>query len=132
MQIKKEKSDDLLEEIMKEVHLDYLVTRDSAGWSKVNDWNDVLSGGEKQRIAMARLIYHRPTYAILDECTSAVSIDVEGILYTYMKKQGITLITVSHRDTLWKYHDYHLRFKGDRDFEFGEMPADKKIRPINH
>lgn len=121
----------MLNEIMKNVHLDYIVNRDVAGWDKLNDWNDVLSGGEKQRIAMARLIYHRPTYAILDECTSAVSIDVEGILYSYMKQQGITLITVSHRDTLWKYHDYHLRFCGDRDFEFGEMPADKKIKPVS-
>ena len=73
-----------------------------------------MSGGEKQRIAMARLIYHKPIYAILDECTSSMSIDIESHLYAFMKKQGITLITVSHRETLWKYHDYLLRFLGDR------------------
>ena len=87
-------------------------------------WNDILSGGEKQRMALGRLVYHKPKYAILDECTSAVSIDVEGHLYTYMKEQGITLITVSHRPTLWKYHDHLLRFKGDREYEFSTMPQE--------
>ena len=81
----KGKSDDDLFELLKEVRLGYLVNREG-GWDKENDWNDVLSGGEKQRMAMGRLIYHKPTYAILDECTSAVSMDVEGHLYTFMKE----------------------------------------------
>lgn len=112
-------------ELLGQVKLAYLVEREG-GFDKINDWNDVLSGGEKQRMAMGRLIYHKPTYAILDECTSAVSVDVEGHLYTYMKEQGITLITVSHRDTLWKFHDYLLKFKGDQQYEFGKMPEEKK------
>lgn len=115
-----------MQEILEEAKLGYLVSREG-GWDTQNDWNDVLSGGEKQRIAMARLIYHKPMYAILDECTSAVSIDVEGLLYSYMKRVGITLITVSHRQTVWKYHDYLLRFKGDKEYEFGLMPEDKKV-----
>jgi ABC-type uncharacterized transport system fused permease/ATPase subunit len=117
------RSDDELLELLKEVRLAYIVDREG-GWDKENDWNDVLSGGEKQRMAMGRLIYHKPTYAILDECTSAVSMDVEGHLYTFMKDQGITLITVSHRDTLWKYHTFLLRFCGDKEFEFGKMPQE--------
>ena len=108
------------------VKLGYLTTREENGFDTHNDWNDVLSGGEKQRIAMGRLIYHKPKYAILDECTSAVSIDVEGHLYSHMKEQGITLITVSHRETLWKYHDWLLKFKGDKEYEFVTMPEDKK------
>lgn len=116
----------MLDKILDEVRLAYLTKRDRDGFNARCNWNDALSGGEKQRIAMGRLIYHRPMYAILDECTSAVSIDVEGHLYSYMKSVGITLITVSHRDTLWKYHDYMLRFKGDKQFEFGPMPEDKK------
>ena len=110
---------------MDEVRLDYLVSREGS-WDTVADWNDVLSGGEKQRIAMARLIYHKPIYAILDECTSAMSIDIESHLYQYMKNQGITLITVSHRETLWKYHDYLLRFMGDKQYTFGDMPEERR------
>ena len=109
------------------VKLGYLTSREENGFDTINDWNDVLSGGEKQRIAMGRLIYHKPKYAILDECTSAVSIDVEGHLYSHMKEQGITLITVSHREALWKYHDWLLKFKGDKEYEFVTMPEDKKV-----
>lgn len=72
-------------EILKIVRLDYVQEREG-GFDKENDWNDVLSGGEKQRMALGRLIYHKPTYAILDDCTSAVSMDVEKLLYTYMKE----------------------------------------------
>jgi len=36
-------------------------------------------------------------------------------------------MTVSHRATVWKYHDWLLRFKGDKAYEFGEMPEDKKV-----
>lgn len=82
-------------------------------FSSINDWNDVLSGGEKQRMAMARLFYHKPLFAILDECTSAVSIDVEAKLYNKAKELEITLFTVSHRHTLFKFHEYMIRFDGE-------------------
>jgi ATP-binding cassette subfamily D (ALD) protein 3 len=37
---------------------------------------------------MSRLFYHKPVYAVLDECTSAVSVDVEAALYEHCKKLG--------------------------------------------
>jgi ATP-binding cassette subfamily D (ALD) long-chain fatty acid import protein len=59
-------------------------------------------------MAIARLLYHEPRYAFIDEGTSAVSSDVEGILYETAKEKGITLITISTRASLKKYHTFNL------------------------
>ncbi|KAH7936186.1 hypothetical protein HPB52_019851 [Rhipicephalus sanguineus] len=97
-------TDEQLARFLHLVQLDYVLERER-GWDTIQDWMDILSGGEKQRIAMARLFYRQPQFAILDECTSAVSVDVEGSMYQYCRQAGITLFTVSHRKSLWKYHE---------------------------
>jgi ATP-binding cassette, subfamily D (ALD), member 3 len=110
--------------LLKIVRLEYLVQREG-GWQSVQDWTDILSGGEKQRIAMARLFYHCPVYAILDECTSAVSVDVEGIMYRHAKQLGITLFTVSHRPSLFQFHEYLLKFDGQGGYEFIKLEMEQ-------
>ena len=82
--------------ILEKVELGYLLERETL--DTVNDWSEVLSGGEKQRVAIARLIYHRPLFAILDECTSAVAVDVEQRIYRYLTQEiKCTLLSVTHR-----------------------------------
>ncbi|RAL00447.1 putative peroxisomal ABC transporter (PXA1) [Aspergillus ibericus CBS 121593] len=100
-------TDAALQEVLDDAHLGYLPGREG-GWDCRKEWKDVLSGGEKQRMALARIYYHEPRYAFLDEGTSAVSSDVEGLLYQRAKERGITLITISTRASLKKYHTYNL------------------------
>jgi ATP-binding cassette subfamily D (ALD) long-chain fatty acid import protein len=66
-----------LKRVLEEARLGYLPDREG-GWDTRKEWKDVLSGGEKQRMAIARLLYHEPRYAFIDEGTSAVSSDVEA------------------------------------------------------
>ncbi|XP_028288290.1 ATP-binding cassette sub-family D member 3a isoform X2 [Parambassis ranga] len=116
-QRKKGISDQVLKEYLDNVQLGHILEREG-GWDTVQDWMDVLSGGEKQRMAMARLFYHKPQFAILDECTSAVSVDVEDYIYSHCRTVGITLFTVSHRKSLWKHHEYYLHMDGRGNYEF--------------
>lgn len=78
-----------LSQVLEDARLGYLPDREG-GWDTRKDWKDVLSGGEKQRIGLARLYYHEPRYAFVDEGTSAVSSDVEGLLYENAKAKGIS------------------------------------------
>lgn len=121
-------SDANLQKILDAAHLGYLPQREG-GWDARKEWKDVLSGGEKQRMAMARLFYHEPRYAFIDEGTSAVSSDVEGLLYERAKERGITLITISTRASLKKYHTYNLTLglgeEGER-WEFERIGTEKE------
>lgn len=105
---------------------------DKQSWNSQIDWSgDALSHGEKQKLAMARLFFHLPRFAILDECSSAVDVDVEQHLYDMCRKKGITLLTIAHRRSVWKYHNWVLRFDGNGGFNFSPVsfPANETIEP---
>ena len=115
-----------LHDILATLGIESIVHREG-GWDAEEEWRDVLSGGLQQRIAMARLFYHKPKYAILDECTSSVTLDIEKVMYETAKTLGVTLMTVSHRRSLWKYHSKILQFDGVGNFVFTKLDAEKRL-----
>ncbi|KAL8967508.1 MAG: hypothetical protein Q9197_005388 [Variospora fuerteventurae] len=126
MRDKKVGDEDLLR-ILSTVDIEGIVDRPH-GWDAEEEWRDVLSGGLQQRVAMARLFYHRPKYAILDECTSSVTLEIEKAMYEQAKELGITLMTVSHRRSLWRYHDDILQFDGQGNYIFTKLDAEKRLQ----
>ncbi len=78
-----------------------------------HDWADVLSGGEKQRMGLARLFFHTPRFAVLDESTSAMNVDDEGPIYQRILDEGITVFSIAHRTQLRRFHKHELRLEGD-------------------
>ncbi|PLN77611.1 peroxisomal long-chain acyl-CoA transporter, ABC superfamily [Aspergillus taichungensis] len=116
-----------LYEILSIVEIASVVDR-PGGWDAEEEWRDVLSGGLQQRIAMARLFYHRPKFAILDECTSSVTLEIERVMYETAKKLGTTLMTVSHRRSLWKYHKMILQFDGEGSYIFTGLDWERRLK----
>ncbi|KAK4115728.1 hypothetical protein N656DRAFT_842553 [Canariomyces notabilis] len=121
-------SDADLLSMLRTLGLEHLVDTYPEGWDAEAEWRDVLSGGLQQRVAMARLFYHRPRYAILDECTSSVTLDTEKVMYDTAKSLGISLMTVSHRRSLWKYHTHILQFDGQGHYVFTRLDAERRLK----
>lgn len=96
------------------VKIEYLVDKAwrSGSLDMEADWAVKLSLGEQQRFGIARLLYHRPRFAILDECTSAVSKDMERWLFEVAAELGIACVTITHRPALLEYHHQMLRLTG--------------------
>jgi vitamin B12/bleomycin/antimicrobial peptide transport system ATP-binding/permease protein len=79
------------------------------------DWSQVLSPGEQQRLAFGRVLANRPAIVFLDEATSATDSGLEHHLYGLLRThlpQAI-LVSVGHRQTLAAFHDQALTFEGD-------------------
>lgn len=119
-------SDERILRILERVNLKYLPEREG-GLGAIKEWKDVLSGGEKQRLMFARILYTSPKFAVIDEGTSAVSADMEGQLYEECKKDDITLLTITHRISLLKYHSAKLEVGlGDYNTEWSYETVSKK------
>lgn len=112
--------DHKLYQILEQVNLPDLVDR-FGNLDVEKDWDDVLSLGEQQRVAFARLLITQPRYAMLDEATSALDAENEESLYQQLIKTGTTYISVGHRSSLVKYH--HLVLKLSEQGQWNLSPG---------
>ncbi|CAN1756683.1 ABC transporter D family member 1 [Linum perenne] len=109
-------------ELLKNVDLEYLLDRYPP--EKEVNWGEELSLGEQQRLGMARLFYHKPKFAILDECTSAVTTDMEERFCAKVRAMGTSCITISHRPALVAFHDVVLSLDGEGGWEVDKKRKD--------
>jgi len=84
--------------VLRAVGIEHVVSREPEGWLAERIWEDTLSGGEQQRLCLARVFYRRPTFGLLDECTSMVAADAEEDLYRRLIHDwGVTPIALTQR-----------------------------------
>lgn len=98
------------ENILKRCKLSHLVKK----LDVVEDWSKILSLGEQQRLAIARVFIQKPDWLFLDEATSSLDEETEKHLYSLLQKDlaQTTYISVGHRSTLRSFHEKILLFKG--------------------
>ena len=110
-QVDRNIGDGELRAVLERVNLADLPER-VGGFDAELDWGHLLSLGEQQRLAFARLLLAKPGYAVLDEATSALDEPNEALLYRELQNAGTTYISVGHRPSLPAYHDRVLELQG--------------------
>jgi vitamin B12/bleomycin/antimicrobial peptide transport system ATP-binding/permease protein len=112
-------TDDELKDVLTKVALPHLVDR----LDEILDWAKVLSPGEQQRIAFARILLTKPKAAFLDESTSALDEGLELTLYQLVRTElpETILVSVSHRATVEQHHTKELQLLGEGRWRFGDV-----------
>ncbi len=105
--------DDAIRKALDDVHLGGL----NGELDREDAWSQRLSGGEQQRIAIARALLMRPDWLFLDESTSALDEKMEAAMYTLLagRLPDTTIISIGHRSTLAAFHRRHLEMTPEGD-----------------
>ncbi|WP_142279986.1 ABC transporter ATP-binding protein/permease, partial [Mycobacterium avium] len=111
-----------LHEVLTKVALAPLISR----LDEDQDWAKVLSPGEQQRVAFARVLLTRPKAVFLDEATSALDEGLEYALYQLVRAElpGCVMVSVSHRPTVEQHHDQQLHLLGGGPWQLS--PVEKE------
>ena len=97
------------EQVLRTCRLEHLIPK----LDEVNHWQRLLSGGEQQRLAFARVLLYRPQWLYMDESTSAMDEEDEAMLYQALIDQlpGLSIVSVGHRSSLARFHPRHVRIQ---------------------
>jgi vitamin B12/bleomycin/antimicrobial peptide transport system ATP-binding/permease protein len=109
-------SDERIHDALEAVNLPHLIDR-SGGLDAEEDWGSILSLGEQQRVAFARALLTDRPYVILDEATSALDEENEAELYEMLSESKSSMISVTHRPHLARYHSHVLVLGSDETWE---------------
>ena len=110
-------TDEQLTEVLQKVNLPDLAERYDDGLDTIEEWSDVLSLGEQQRLSFARVLVHQPAYTLLDEATSALDQNNEEQLYHHLAAASTAYVSVGHRESLEAFHTSVLRLAEDRTWQ---------------
>ncbi|QXI40108.1 ABC transporter ATP-binding protein/permease [Pseudomonas xantholysinigenes] len=113
--------DGRMRQALEQVNLAHLVER----LGEARDWSRILSIGEQQRLAFARVLFNRPQVVFLDESTSAMDEGLEHALYGLLRREmpGSLLVSVGHRGTLAGFHSHRLEVDGQGGWSLLEQQA---------
>ncbi len=111
--------DTTLREVLVKVMLPHLVDL----LDEEQDWVKVLSPGEQQRVAFARVLLTKPKAVFVDEATSAMDEGLELTMYQLLRNElpDTILVSVSHRSTVEPHHQQRLRLLGNSQWELGRI-----------
>ncbi|KAF9141048.1 ATP-binding cassette sub- D member 4 [Mortierella sp. GBA39] len=110
--------------VLKLVRLEHLVeTVEDFDQVYTLDWNKMLSPGEQQKLAFARLFYVKPIFAVLDEATCSMDIISEKEMFRQCRLLNITCITVCHQASLEKYHQQRIALDGHGGWSCSEIDS---------
>jgi vitamin B12/bleomycin/antimicrobial peptide transport system ATP-binding/permease protein len=116
-------SDIELQKALAKVALGHLVIR----LNDQQDWAKVLSPGEQQRIAFARVLLHKPQAVFMDEATSALDPGLEFTLYQLLRTElpDTIVVSVSHRPSVEQHHERQLELLGEGQWRLGRVEGDE-------
>jgi len=117
-------ADELLERTLDTVSLKHLIAR----VNEEEDWAKVLSPGEQQRVAFARILLTRPKVVFLDEATSALDEGLEYAMYDLLRTElpDTIVVSVSHRPSVDRYHEQHLELLGEGEWRLGRVGDEQR------